>query len=50
MIMLMGSHILQVLYAEKLNCYYCGLKLETYDELAYVDVDGLLAAQYEESA
>jgi hypothetical protein len=45
-----GESYITGVYAEKLNCYYCSLKLETYDELAYVDVDGLLAAVYHECA
>jgi hypothetical protein len=42
-----GESYLSGIYAEQLHCYYCGLNMDTYDSLDFVDVDGLLASACE---
>ena len=41
-----GESYIAGVYAEYLHCYYCDLKLNTYPQLSYVDVDKLLADNY----
>lgn len=36
-------------YAEQLQCFFCDLKIDTYEALSCVDVDGLLASAYEDA-
>ncbi len=44
-----GESYLSGVYAEQLHCYYCGLNMDTYEALDFVDVDGLLANVYEDA-
>lgn len=43
-----GESYLSGVYAEQLHCYYCGLNMDTYEALDFVNVDGLLASAYED--
>lgn len=42
-----GESYLSGVYAEQLYCYYCGLNIDTYDALDFVNANGLLADVYE---
>lgn len=42
-----GESYLSGAYVEELHCYFCDLKLDTYDALNFVDADGLLASAYQ---
>lgn len=39
-----GESYLSGVYAAQLHCYYCGLNMDTYEALDFIDVDGLLAS------
>lgn len=41
-----GESYIAGVYAEYLHCYFCGLELSTYEELNYINIDALLAANY----
>jgi len=45
-----GETYLSGVYAEQLHCYYCGLNMDNYETLDFVNVDSLLALAHEDAS